>query len=301
VQASSGLSERFDALRERLAKAVLRSGRAPGSVTLVAVSKTCGAAAVAELVRHMQARNEERLTFGESYMQEATAKMRQVASLLAKDAPGCGPDAVCWHFIGGLQRRKAGDAVGRFALIHSLDSVNLAVALQKAWEKKERDASRLCPERPGEVGEEHGPPIACAEAHAFADGTKFAEQDVLVQVNVGREPQKSGVDPDGLEDLLNAVAPMRGLRVGGLMCVPPAAAESGASRPWFILLRRLRDEMEQRCGLSLPVLSMGMSDDFEEAVEEGATLVRVGSLIFGPRARPGGLSPACNDAGAVVE
>jgi uncharacterized pyridoxal phosphate-containing UPF0001 family protein len=108
---------------------------------------------------------------------------------------------------------------------------------------------------------------------------------VLVQVNVGRETQKSGVDPDELEDLLNAVALMRGLRIQGVMCVPPAAQESGASRPWFILLRHLRDEMEKRCGLTLPVLSMGMSDDFEEAVEEGATLVRIGSLIFGPRQR----------------
>ncbi|MDR2125078.1 MAG: YggS family pyridoxal phosphate-dependent enzyme [Desulfovibrio sp.] len=312
----SELTDRFDALRERLERAVLRAGRAPGSVALAAVSKTYGAAAVAELVRHQRARSSgalcgERAIFGESYMQEATAKMAQVAELLAHDNAGGAGEAACspppgmrapdlerrrcpaagsgrspetsplpgphcirrsseahplpgWHFIGGLQRRKAGDAVGRFELIHSLDSLKLAVALQKAWEKQ------------------------AAAVPSGAYGTEFAPQDVLVQVNVGRETQKSGVDPDELENLLNAVAAMRGLRVRGLMCVPPAAQESGASRPWFILLRRLRDEMEKRCGPALPVLSMGMSDDFEEAVEEGATLVRVGSLIFGPRQRPGG-------------
>jgi pyridoxal phosphate enzyme (YggS family) len=331
----SELTDRFDAVLERLERAILRSGRAPGSVSLAAVSKTYGAAAVAELVRHQQARASgafcgERAIFGESYMQEATAKMEQVAALLARGdtghttdeqfpppaaataatgAPnlerhqsftdrsgqnqdtallpdrhvtgqnldarllsdahciGQSPDASLlpgWHFIGGLQSRKAKDAVGRFELIHSLDSFKLADALQKAWEKQ------------------------AAAIQLGADGTEFASQDVLVQVNVGRETQKSGVEPDGLEDLLNAVAPMRGLRVRGLMCVPPAAQESGASRPWFVLLRHLRDEMEKRCGLTLPVLSMGMSDDFEEAVEEGATLVRVGSLIFGSRQRLGG-------------
>jgi pyridoxal phosphate enzyme (YggS family) len=268
----SELTDRFDALWERLERAVLRSGRAPGSVTLTAVSKTYGADVAAELVRHQRARSSgalcgERVIFGESYMQEATAKMAQVADLLTHGDTGQNRAASLlpgWHFIGGLQRRKAGDAVGRFELIHSLDSVKLAAALQKAWEKQ-AEATR-----------------------SGADGTEFALQDVLVQVNVGRETQKSGVDPDGLEDLLNAVAPMRGLRVRGLMCVPPAVQESGASRPWFILLRHLRDEMEKRCGLVLPVLSMGMSDDFEEAVEEGATLVRIGSLIFGPRRRPGG-------------
>jgi pyridoxal phosphate enzyme (YggS family) len=325
----SELTDRFDALRERLERAALRSGRAPGSVTLAAVSKTYGAAAVAELTRHQRRLSSgglcgERAIFGESYMQEATAKMAQVAELLACDDTGrptaeprpaaagtaglerqasspdgfrqnpdtsllpgghctvqgpdaslfpgrhCvgqGPDASLfpvWHFIGGLQSRKAKDAIGRFELIHSLDSVKLAAALQKAWDNR------------------------AAAVQSRADGTEFALQDVLIQVNVGRETQKSGVDPDGLEDLLNAVASMRGLRVRGLMCVPPAAQECGASRPWFILLRRLRDEMEKRCGQTLPVLSMGMSDDFEEAVEEGATLVRVGSLIFGPRQRPGG-------------
>ncbi|MDR1947220.1 MAG: YggS family pyridoxal phosphate-dependent enzyme [Desulfovibrio sp.] len=251
----SGLAERFDAVRERLERAVLRSGRAPGSVALVAVSKTYGAEAVAELARYRASGTGARPLFGESYMQEAAAKMPRVAELLAPNpAPG-------WHFIGGLQSRKARDAVGRFELIHSLDSVKLAGALQKAWEKK------------------------AGEGRSVADGTNFASQKALIQVNVGREPQKSGVDPAGLEALLNAVAPLTGLRIAGLMCVPPAARDGEDPRRWFALLRSLRDGMEKRCGLSLPVLSMGMSDDFEEAVEEGATLVRVGSLIFGPRTR----------------
>jgi pyridoxal phosphate enzyme (YggS family) len=281
VPAPSELSERCDALLERLERAVPRSGRSPGSVILVAVSKTYGADAVAELARHLRARSGRPAIFGENYMQEAVAKISLVAELLARDGPAAfpetppagralspdAPDAapVCprWHFIGGLQTRKAKDAAGRFALIHSLDSVKLAVALHEAREKTMRD-------------------LPCASLRSQSE---TAPQDVLVQVNVGREAQKSGVDPEGLEDLLNAVAPLSGLRVRGLMCVPPAVPESGTSRPWFIMLRRLRDEMEQRCGLSLPQLSMGMSDDFEEAVEEGATLVRIGSLLFGPRRR----------------
>ncbi|WP_294445805.1 YggS family pyridoxal phosphate-dependent enzyme [uncultured Mailhella sp.] len=158
-----------------------------------------------------------------------------------------------WHAIGPVQTNKAREVAGHFSLLHTLDRVDLARALV-----------RRLPE----------------------DGT----QDVLIQVNVGEEPQKSGVLPAALAPLFDALlsggligAEGPGLRVRGLMCLPPRCGEGEQARPYFVMLRRLRDDMEKRFGLPLPELSMGMSGDYREAIEEGATLIRVGTDIFGPR------------------
>ncbi|MCL1940233.1 MAG: YggS family pyridoxal phosphate-dependent enzyme [Desulfovibrionaceae bacterium] len=315
----SALTERFDAIWARIAAAATRSGRPADAVRLVAVSKLHNAEAVAELARHWSALEEgsasvwgqtrkagfceggltipqdsgigrgsecdparrashrmwrvsssvlppeqkRSLTryhaklrrspvFGESYMQEAREKMPRVQELLAT-APE-------WHFIGHVQSKKARDIVGRFSLIHSVDSLKLAQALGKAWQ------ARVA-----------GAPLGLDEA---APGP----QNILVQVNVGREAQKSGVDPDALEPLLQSIAAIPELKLQGLMCIPPLADIGEDSRPSFVLLRELRDRMESGCGLCLPELSMGMSDDFEAAIEEGATLVRIGTDIFGSRA-----------------
>lgn len=248
----SALTERFERLSARLAKATARSGRRPGAARLVAVSKTHGAEAVAELAAYWSGNGP---LFGESYMQEAREKMPAVAALLAAK----GLAAPEWHFVGHVQSKKAKDLVGVFSLIHSLDSLKLAEAMQKAWQSRVRGAP---------VGLDQDAP---------------GPQAVLVQVNVGREKQKSGVDPDDLEALLNAVAAMPELKLQGLMCLPPLQEIGEHSRPYFVMLRQLRDAMQARCGLVLPELSMGMSDDFEAAVEEGATLVRVGTDIFGSR------------------
>ncbi len=158
--------------------------------------------------------------------------------------PACA--AIRWHAIGALQTNKAKDAAGHFALIHSVDSLKLAEAL-----------SRRMPEG--------------------------GMQDILLQVNIGEEPQKAGVHPDALAELAESVENLPGLRLLGLMCLPPRCGEGEAARPWFVRLRELRDALERRLGRSLPHLSMGMSGDFRQAVEEGATLVRVGTDIFGPR------------------
>lgn len=250
----SALLERFDGICQRLEGAVKASGRAPGAVQLVAVSKNHGAAAVAELAAHWAKKGKP--VFGESYMQEARDKMPGAGALLERAAPGVRPE---WHFIGHVQSKKAKDIVGRFALIHSLDSLKLAEAMQKAWQ------SRVA-----------GAPVGL-------DETRPDPQDVLVQVNVGREAQKSGVAPEALEELLNAVAAMPELRLRGLMCLPPLQDIGEHSRPYFAMLRELKERMERLCGLALPHLSMGMSDDFAAAVEEGATLVRIGTDIFGAR------------------
>ena len=152
------------------------------------------------------------------------------------------------HFIGPLQRNKARDAVALFDVIESVDRASLARELDR---------------------------------RAAAAGRTL---EVLLQVNVSGEPQKSGVSPEDAAALLDACAALPALRVAGLMTVPEIAEEPEATRPAFAALRALRDTLRARpAGAGLRHLSMGMSADFEVAVEEGATLVRVGTAIFGPR------------------
>jgi pyridoxal phosphate enzyme (YggS family) len=152
-----------------------------------------------------------------------------------------------WHLVGHLQTNKARGAVDLFDLIHSVDRGKLARALDAA-------AARL-----GKV------------------------QDVLIQVNQGGEETKSGVEPAAALALLQEVARLPHLRVLGLMTMPPWFPDPEQARPYFRALRELRDRLRNLSGLPLTELSMGMSDDFPVAVEEGATLVRVGTAIFGPR------------------
>jgi pyridoxal phosphate enzyme (YggS family) len=152
-----------------------------------------------------------------------------------------------WHLVGHLQTKKAKGAVELFNLIHSVDRPKLAQALEAA-------AARL-----GKV------------------------QDVLIQVNQGGEDTKSGVAPDASPELLQEVARLPHLRILGLMSMPPWFPDPEEARPYFRALRELRNRLRDLTGLPLAELSMGMSGDFEVAVEEGATLVRVGTAIFGPR------------------
>jgi pyridoxal phosphate enzyme (YggS family) len=152
-----------------------------------------------------------------------------------------------WHLVGHLQTNKAKPAVELFDLIHAVDRGKLARALDAA-------AAQL-----GKV------------------------QDVLMQVNQAGEETKSGVAPEAAANLLKEVTQLPHLRVMGLMTMPPWFADPEAVRPYFKALRELRDRLQDESGLPLPELSMGMSSDFAVAVEEGATLVRVGTAIFGQR------------------
>ncbi len=156
---------------------------------------------------------------------------------------------VCWHMIGRLQRNKARKAVEVFELIHSLDSLRLAETLDR-------------------LGVERGRPVDC-----------------LVEVNVGGEETKGGVAPAELGAFLDAVAGREGLRVLGLMTIPPWREDPEEVRPYFRRLRELAGEAATRelPGVAMRELSMGMSHDFEVAIEEGATFVRIGTALFGPR------------------
>ena len=159
-----------------------------------------------------------------------------------------------WHYLGGLQSNKVKYLRGKVAMIHSVDRLSLAEEISRQWQKIDQ-------------------PI-----------------NILLQVNIGEEEQKSGCTPANLETLLRKVAALPQLQVCGLMCLPPYCDNPEDVRPYFRRMRELAEQIEQ---LNLPAvamreLSMGMSGDFEVAVEEGATLVRVGTAIFGERVRPNG-------------
>lgn len=224
----------LEAVRERIAQAAKRSGRDPGEVRIVAVTKTHPV----EVVRRAAA--EGLLDVGENRVQEALAKQQAWP-----DAP------VRWHLIGHLQRNKAKLAAGRFALIHSLDSIRLADALEQA---------------------------------AAANG---AVQDVLVQVNVAREAQKDGCAPEQAEPLVAHALKLPHLRLRGMMAMAPFTDDVAVQRATFKGLRELRDQLMPAHGVPRTAhqweLSMGMSSDFEIAVEEGATLLRLGTVLFGER------------------
>jgi pyridoxal phosphate enzyme (YggS family) len=156
---------------------------------------------------------------------------------------------VRWHFIGHLQRRKVRSVVGLFDMIHSVGSLELAQEIDR---------------RAGEIGR---------------------PQDILCEVNIGGESTKTGFRPEDLVQLVSTMEPLAHIRIKGLMAIPPQTAEAESARPYFIRIRELAAAIAaQRIpGVAMDELSMGMSNDYEVAIQEGATLVRVGSAIFGAR------------------
>lgn len=220
------LGERLRAVREEIAVRQARGGWTH-PVRIVAVTKTFGADAVRAAVR------EGLDAVGENRMQEALLKQEAAADV-----------AVEWHLIGTLQRNKVRHAIGRFALIHSVDRAELGDELQRR--------------------------------------ANSGMQNVLVQVNCSREPQKGGVEPEGLPALLDHLRSLRSITVRGLMTMAAAGADEGGQRRTFGRLRELRDQ-GRALGHHLPELSMGMSGDFPAAVEEGATMLRLGTILFGAR------------------
>jgi PLP dependent protein len=222
--------ENWSRLRDRAAAAAERAGRRPQEVAILPVSKTFPASIVRE------GYDAGLRTFGENYVQEALAKMAEL------------PSDIEWHMVGHLQSNKARQVIGKFTLIHSLDSVHLAGALEKQAAKA------------------------------------GLQQPVLLQVNIADEETKFGFDPDALIDAAGEISELDHLQPRGLMTIGPLDAKPEDVRWVFRELRELRDKVQaQLPELSLSELSMGMTGDFETAIEEGATIIRIGRAIFGER------------------
>ncbi len=247
------IAENIAQVRERIAAAARRASRNPNDITLMGVSKTFPA----ECIREAHAAGLR--VFGENRVQEFAGKADALRGL---------PDAE-WHLIGHLQSNKAAKATEFFDAVDSIDSVRLAEKLNASAEGAGKTLS------------------------------------VLIEINVGGEQAKSGVEPgsyeqcsdeqgsdeqgsDELERILRGAPRWDHLKIRGLMTIPPYAEDPEGSRLYFRQLRQIRDSIAAR---ELPevgtgVLSMGMSHDFEVAIEEGATCVRVGTAIFGEREKP---------------
>lgn len=227
------IAENLANLRRTMDQAAVRYRRAPGSVRLLAVSKTFGAEVVIDAADAGQA------SFGENYLQEALDKQQAVHALR--------PDLrLEWHFIGPIQSNKTRPIAEHFAWVHAID--------------REKIARRLSEQRPASL-----PPL-----------------NICLQVNVSGEASKSGVAPPEVLALAQAVATLPGLRLRGLMAIPEPANDFESQRQPFALLRTLQQQLTE-AGIPTDTLSMGMSADMDAAIAEGATIVRIGTAIFGKR------------------
>lgn len=222
----------LQACHARIEAACVKAGRQPREVRLLAVSKTFPAESIREAWRSGQS------AFGESYVQEALAKLETLRDLPLE-----------WHFIGPLQSNKTRPVAEHFDWVHGVDRLKIA--------------ERLAAARP----------------------VAMPALNVLVQVNVGGEASKSGVAPSEAVSLARAVTGLARLRLRGFMTIPRPTPDAAELRGQFAVMRQLLDEARTG-GMAVDTLSMGMSDDLEAAILEGATLVRVGTAIFGKRGKP---------------
>ena len=262
----SATANNLQDVRQRIRKAVEAAQREEDTVELIAVTKTFSASRVVEAMQAGQ------LAFGENYVQEAVAKMREVEGWVGRASLGvprsdpafeAGPDFhSCgvasppaagpllrppeWHFIGPIQSNKTRAIAAHFDWVHSVDRVKIAERLSA-----QRDPGR-------------------------------GMLNVLLEVNLDGETSKSGVSPEQLHALAQAVVELPRLRLRGLMAVPEARSDAAGQRAAFARLRELGESL-RAAGLPCEHLSMGMSADLEAAIAEGATMIRVGTAIFGAR------------------
>ncbi len=225
----SDIRENLECIQQQIATATEKSGRAPDSAQLLAVSKTYPP----EIIR--QAFDAGQIHFGENRVQEALDKIPQL------------PAEIEWHLIGHLQKNKVRKVLPVCAWIHSVDSLKLAGGIDR---------------------------IA---------GELNLKAKVYLQVNISHDDAKFGFSPAEIRQSLDQLANMEHLHIEGLMTIPEFSDDVEKTRPHFAALRELRDQLKINSDLPLPGLSMGMSHDFTVAIEEGATIVRVGSAIFGKR------------------
>lgn len=211
---------------QRIARCCERSGRPEGSVKLVCVTKEAD-------IEDVQTAVLAGVTdIGENRVQDALSKYKAIG------------DKVVWHLIGHLQTNKARDAVRIFSLIHSVDSIRIAEAIDK-------EASKI-----GKV------------------------QDILIQVNTSGEETKFGAKPGDAGDMIEEVSLYSNVTIKGLMTIAPEAKDADKIRPYFRKLKELLDDINDKRGTKYDALSMGMTNDFEIAIEEGSTIVRIGRAIF---------------------
>ena len=242
---SKPLQAALKQIRERIAQTCQRAGRQADSVLLIAVSKTFPAEAV------VQAANAGQRHFGENYLQEAVDKIARVKEMAPALSDGdVDANSLIWHFIGPLQSNKTRAVAEHFDWVHSIE--------------REKVARRLSEQRPAQL-----PPL-----------------NVCIQVNVSGEKTKSGVTPEEALPLAAVIAELPNLRLRGLMSIPEATDDVSLQRQRFARLRSLLQQLNQVRTASQPALdtlSMGMSADMEAAILEGATMVRIGTAIFGSR------------------
>lgn len=224
-----GLRERILGIQKRIADAAARSRRRPDEISLLAVSKTVPVETIRE------AFEAGLRDFGENRVQEALPKIAEL------------PADIHWHLIGQLQTNKINKVIGKFVLVHSVDSLSLA--------------------------------------EAFSSRLGGASQDILLEVNTSEEESKAGVSPESALEVVEKISKLPGLKLKGLMTVGPLTDELQKRRDAFKKLKELFETIKGNGlgGAGFSILSMGMSGDFETAIEEGSTLVRVGTALFGPR------------------
>jgi len=253
MNGTPSIAENLERIRERIERAASRAGRSAEEITLVAVSKTHAVERIREAyragVRH----------FGENRVQEWESKCAALSDL----------DAT-WHLIGHLQSNKAARAARLFHSIDSVDAVALAERLEQARKQFTTEGTEDAEKKRAEL---RSPGTAAS-----------VRLRVLIEVKLDPGPAKSGVGGEQVSRLIEAVLCLSRLELRGLMGVPPYLEDAEAVRPYFRRLRELRGKLLTQFGAgTLPVLSMGMSHDFEVAIEEGATEIRIGTALFGAR------------------
>lgn len=257
------IAANLEQVQARIQAAARRVGRDPAQIALVAVTKTHPLELVQEAYRAGIRQ------FGENRVEEASEKIPALAQWLADQPQAAQPPT--WHMIGHLQSRKAGDALALFHMIHSVDSFKLAERLNRL---AERDADE-----------------ALGGRGALRDRLPMP---VLLECNVSGEASKFGFDLNRWRvdkavrstffDIVARILKLPNLRLQGLMTMAPIVPDPEQARPVFVALREVRDMLADAFpSAEWEHLSMGMTDDFEVAIEEGATLVRIGRAIFGPR------------------
>jgi uncharacterized pyridoxal phosphate-containing UPF0001 family protein len=285
------LRERYDDVRARVAQAAEKSGRRASDIMLVAVTKYASIEDIRELVSF----GHEDL--GENRVQQLVQRAALIEEFNARRAErGASATPVRWHMIGSLQRNKVKQTIEVARLIHSVDSLRLAEELQEHAEARATGGQRGSTRSQPAAGPVHGSPVHGSPTHGspthgsptHGSPTHESPVDILIEVNVSGEASKHGVAPAAARHLVDMIDTMVALRPRGLMCMAPNTGSIDDARRTFTRCKEIFDEIRAigSGGERFDILSMGMSGDYEVAIECGSNLVRVGSAIFGEPKEP---------------